>query len=342
MRAFSLDIFHGIMLFGLALMMSGCAARMQASQQVEIVPYACPQIPPVLWGPPGTPENIYEQAMIRQINGDPSIQQTLATQQIHEVLGLELLVNAQGNVMWANMIGCARIRTAQQQIFARVSQMNFGAFPASMAHPRSLFFLPLVPLEVERIEVVNPQMAPPPPPNGPAQFVAAQARWQAAMPAAFVPLWSKAAMQVSQPNALMNIPIGPAKPKPPAVVAFLAPFHAALDKELPSPDNQILALLSWYGSGLGPWSGYPIEEGFAALLLSDYPIAQIIHVITAQPLTSAEAEGAARYLADDIDLHDDVRANQLLPASLKQEFITRALQSGDQDKILRAENAFSA
>jgi hypothetical protein len=308
---------------------------------VETVPYACPQIPGSAYSA-ATPWDEYGADVSDQLNADPVIQQILATQQVHEILGVELLITPDGSVMWVNMIGCARIRQAQDQISARAHAMNFGPFPAGLQVKRALYFVSVVPPEVERVQVVNPQMAPPPPPNGPAQFEAAQVRWQAAMPPGFAPLWLNDEQKMMNLIFVFNDTMGHGRPQQPlAAIALMAPFLTTLVHDYPATDDQILALLSWYGSGLGPWSGFPSYEEFASHLLDTYPVSEIIDAITTRPLTPAESEGAARYLAGDIRLYGDAPASQLLPASLKQEFIARALASGDQDKILRAENAFS-
>jgi hypothetical protein len=333
LNAVSLGLF-----FCLTLSIVSCTPQQET---VETVPYACQQIPGVAYST-ATSWDEYGAAVSRRLNTDPVIQQILATEQVHEVLGVELLITRNGNVIGVIMIGCARLRQAQNQIFARAHAMNFGAFPPGLQAKRAVYFVSVIPPHLEFIRVVNPLMAAPPPPNGPVQFEAAQARWEASMPVSFVPLWHKALPQIMNSFMVFNGPAKNGRPaQPPAAIALMAPFQTALANEFPSSGDQILALLSWYGSGLGPWSGYPSYESFAAYLLDTYPITAIIGATTAQPLTPAQEEGAARYLAADINIYGDTQAARMLPASLKQEFINRALESGDQDKILRAENAFS-
>jgi len=137
---------------------------------------------------------------------------------------------------------------------------------------------------------------------------------------------------------LLTMPV--AHKRYPANTAFLAPFETALRHEYPNTGDQIKALLGWYGSGAGPWSGYPFYEDTAAQLLSDYPAREIITIVATGGLTPAQLEGAARYLANDVELWNPADA-ALLTAPVKQVLLARALQTTDTDKIQRAENAFS-
>ena len=65
-------------------------------------------------------------------------------------------------------------------------------------------------------------------------------RWLTAMPKAIVPVWSYSL----------------------GVFSFvdITPLRAALEREVPNETSRILALLQWFGSGAGPWSGFPYYE----------------------------------------------------------------------------------
>jgi hypothetical protein len=68
-----------------------------------------------------------------------------------------------------------------------------------------------------------------------------------------------------------------------------------LAKEIPEPRGRIMALLSWYGSGGGPWSGFTSYEQQPEELLMRYSTADILSAIQSTSLTEAQLEGAARF-----------------------------------------------
>lgn len=74
-------------------------------------------------------------------------------------------------------------------------------------------------------------------------------RWLAAMPSALIPVWSSALGQFGSVN--------------------VDPLLAALESAMPDEGERILALLEWFGSGAGPWSGFPSYEQAAEELLLD-------------------------------------------------------------------------
>ncbi|TMP28577.1 hypothetical protein CWB99_10420 [Pseudoalteromonas rubra] len=106
-------------------------------------------------------------------------------------------------------------------------------------------------------------------------------------------------------------------------------FTAALpDKRL-----QVLALLEWYGSGAGPWSGYPSYEDVATKMLFDYSTANIISIINSTQLSTAQTEGAARFFGgwdfsqkrpDDLDK---------VPDKLKEQLWEHVSPTMDKDKL---------
>ena len=146
--------------------------------------------------------------------------------------------------------------------------------------------------------------------------------WLAAMPASLQPFWDD--MRDSEwPDF------------------DLAPLRGPLAKQLPVTADRVRALFRWYGSGAGPWSGYPAYEDAAAHLLLEYPIDDLLAVADAPELDAAELEGAARLLAGwDFSQR---RADDLLklPPPLKARLLAHSLTSGDRDKRGRAETAFA-
>jgi len=112
------------------------------------------------------------------------------------------------------------------------------------------------------------------------QRAVATARWLANMPASFLSLWPSVAQS------------------PYVTAKDLEPFRQALLAEFPDPRVRIRALLTWYGSGAGPWSGFPAYESIAETLLLDFPTDEIVNVVQSTPMTDVQLEGAARLFAD--------------------------------------------
>lgn len=146
------------------------------------------------------------------------------------------------------------------------------------------------------------------------------ARWLSGMPESVKPLWDKAMQNELSPD--------------------LKPLRAALAKEFPDQSKRILALLTWYGSGAGPWSGYPAYEDAAENMLLDYSTADIVATIQANPLSDRQLEGAARLFGGwtfSQKRPDDLKT---LPSALKKTLLKHSLKSTDDDKVGRAKNAF--
>jgi len=102
-------------------------------------------------------------------------------------------------------------------------------------------------------------------------------RWLKAMPGSLKPLWSKALAEYNPPK-----------------FPDLKPLDAALKREYPDTQNRIRALLSWFGSGAGPWSGFPGYEEIAERLLREHPTTELIAAIENRNLNGEELEGTAR------------------------------------------------
>lgn len=145
-------------------------------------------------------------------------------------------------------------------------------------------------------------------------------RWLDAMPPSLKPLWPTESLD------------GPSD---------TAPLHRALVKAVPDEPDRIRALLSWYGSGSGPWSGFPSYEVAAENLLLKYPTPAIVAAIEGRELTAAQTEGAARLFGGRGFFWrarpDDLR---LLPQDLKQRLLAHSLKSSNEDNRRRAQRAF--
>jgi hypothetical protein len=154
---------------------------------------------------------------------------------------------------------------------------------------------------------------------GQKQVAAAESQWSAAMPSALKHLWPRVLGEGFNPN--------------------LDPLRAALSTEFPDERTRILALYAWFGSGQGPWSGFPGYETVAERLLLDFQTETLIAAAEAAKSTQ-QLEGAARLFAGwEFSQH---RKEDLarLPPELKQRLLTHSLESTDDDKRSRARHAF--
>ncbi len=102
----------------------------------------------------------------------------------------------------------------------------------------------------------------------------------------------------------------------------------------------ILSLLHWYGSGAGPWSGYPAYEGVAEKLIFYFSTSDILKAINSAKLTETQLEGAARFFGDGS--FSRTRSNELkdIPDELKKKLLLHSLKSNDEDKERQAKRAF--
>lgn len=146
-------------------------------------------------------------------------------------------------------------------------------------------------------------------------------RWLDAMPSSLKPLWSNARRQYDPPTKFPD----------------LSPLNAALEKQYPDTHDRIRTLVAWFGSGAGPWSGFPGYEEIAAKLLRQYPTAELIRAVESRNLTDQELEGAARILGSCTPIADHTP----IPAGLRRTLLDHCLKSSDQDKLERARKAFA-
>ena len=93
-------------------------------------------------------------------------------------------------------------------------------------------------------------------------------RWAAAMPKSLQPFWGPTSWQLPKVD--------------------VTPMRAPLASEFPDATQRIRTLLSWYGSGAGPWSGSPLYEQAPEILLRDYSTGEIVGAMQSAPLTDAQ------------------------------------------------------
>jgi hypothetical protein len=129
------------------------------------------------------------------------------------------------------------------------------------------------------------------------------------------------------------------------IPAFADSLKPSLAREFPGVKERIRALFSWFGSGAGPWSGYPAYEDVASHLLLEYQASDLLAAIQGVPLTESQMEGAARFFSGYCYAHqpcppEDSTLIPLIPNELKRSFLAHALKSSDQDKVERSRRAF--
>jgi len=152
------------------------------------------------------------------------------------------------------------------------------------------------------------------------EYVAAQEKWLKAMPDSLKPFWRN-----------KGAPFGSIQTQE---------MDAAITKQLPKQNTRILALLNWYGSGKGPWSGYPSYESVAEELLLLYRTEAILAAVEPAQLTEQQTEGLARLLGGWNFSRQRPNDRRLLPDELKARLLKHSLTSDDDDKQGRARKAF--
>lgn len=119
-------------------------------------------------------------------------------------------------------------------------------------------------------------------------------------------------------------------------------MRAALDADYPDATARILALYRWYGSGAGPWSGFPAYEEPAERLLLSHTTGDLLAALEAGALDEAQLEGAARLFGGWAFSRDRPRDGARIPEAWKTRLLAQALRSDDEDKRGRAQRAFGA
>ena len=151
-----------------------------------------------------------------------------------------------------------------------------------------------------------------------------QERWIKAMPTPLKPLYENAVDNLGNVNN--------------ANIAFL---ETAFETEMPDKTNRILSLLEWYGSGSGPWSGYPAYENVAEKMLLKYTTNAIVFAFQSTHLTNSQIEGGARLFGGwgfNKQRPNDIT---IVPEEMKFLFWNHVKITEDEDKLERAKKAFN-
>jgi hypothetical protein len=137
----------------------------------------------------------------------------------------------------------------------------------------------------------------------------------------------------------------------------------ALWKAYPQRSDAVLAMFAWFGSGLGPWSGFPVYEQVAERLLGRVAVDALVGALENDQVSATQLEGAARFFAGNLfaaagpkpmsltsifssaGLHVSVPKHSggpaAIPVALRQRLLAHCLASDDTDKRSRAQSAFA-
>jgi hypothetical protein len=123
--------------------------------------------------------------------------------------------------------------------------------------------------------------------------------------------------------------------------ALLPKFLPLLDEAAyPDRNTRIRVLLAWFGSGAGPWNGYPAYESITEDLLMTFASDELARALEFPGLTDAQLEGTARLLAGWAFRTKRKRVLSLLPEAVKQSLPRHSMASPDEDRRSRAREAF--
>jgi hypothetical protein len=143
-------------------------------------------------------------------------------------------------------------------------------------------------------------------------------RWRAALPASLAPFFG-------------DMGLGGA-PRP--------EWTAALASEYPDLTQRAIVLLRLFGSGEGPWSGYPSYEGVPEALLLELPL-EVLVAAAGDAADARVTEGAARLFAGWGFGRQRGADRAALPAELKRRLLEHAERSANEDNRARARAAFA-
>ena len=146
-------------------------------------------------------------------------------------------------------------------------------------------------------------------------------KWLAAAPKAIARVWAHALSEVGGGD--------------------IAPLRVALEGEMPNRISRILVLLEWFGSGAGPWSGFPFYEKAAEELLLGYPTTEIVAAIQSSSIGSAQTEGAARLFGGWLFRQQHPGGLKEVPDTVKKLLWNHVKDTEDTDKLNRAARAFA-
>lgn len=146
-----------------------------------------------------------------------------------------------------------------------------------------------------------------------------QTSWNASMPSGLADLVQSLSEETEVPDA----------PSRRRALQILADCY-------PTTEARILALLAWFGHGLGRWSGFPSEECAPESLLETFDDADVLAAASHGGLSAQQLEGAARFFCRWIPPAKRRRHRLEIPRDLRQRLWAHVQRSGEVDKVARA------
>jgi hypothetical protein len=178
--------------------------------------------------------------------------------------------------------------------------------------------------------------------------VATLERWKAAMPPAARAVWEE--RELGMGGGVVSRPAAPSQQRDSTILLAprlseaeqqaLGDLEDAFREAIPETSARIRALLHWFGSGLGPWSGYPGYEQVPEMMLLRYPGDDVIAAADVPTLTDSHLEGAARYFsgsAFQVNYGGEVKG---FSSALKARVVDHVSRSGDEGKRRQAQRWF--
>ncbi len=117
-------------------------------------------------------------------------------------------------------------------------------------------------------------------------------------------------------------------------------WKGAIEAELPDPKARARVLLELFGSGRGPWTGFPSWEGVPEKLLLELPLDVLLSAI-GDASSERIREGAARLFSSWWFGRSRAAERAQIPAGLRRILLDHVMASSDEDKRARARSALS-
>lgn len=118
-------------------------------------------------------------------------------------------------------------------------------------------------------------------------------------------------------------------------------LQLALTEAYPDKSERIRALLHWYGSGAGPWSGFPHYESLAEELLLAFDTPAIVSAIGDDTTTKLQLVGAARLIGGYTFGVRRKADRATIPAEIKAVLWDSVKETTDKDIRSRARRALN-
>lgn len=165
-------------------------------------------------------------------------------------------------------------------------------------------------------------------------------KWLAAMPPSLTPYTKEVLGEEAGWNVFMPAGGKAGKPATQEPSSKYSKYWKALNAAYKDKDSQILALLTWFGSGAGPWSGFPSYEELPERMLVEIDTKDILHAVQGKSLSKEQLDGTARYFAG-WGFRQSKNELSLVPRTLQKALLAHVEKSTNQDNIERARAAFS-